>query len=298
MLTEVKKDRFISIVNSIRPELNPNKMVKIKDYAHQVVIETENYFYKVYEDEIKTGIYKAEIRKKLAEVYQDYGIHWEVKTFIKGNFVYSVEEREKLKVCGNEINANDLFARYSFTLKDLEKKLRFPSIFDQIKESDKRFEDIYAMKLIRYCINKTNDYAYGHNGEIILLDDAEFFITFVDQHGTQIKISGLSLPLLTTAGKMLLQNDDEPDGRNDGIVIYNVNKLNCSTHFFFFIENDNSIENELPKLVSKVESMIEDNIRVLLTGNDNGIRLKYDVELNDEIKQLISENNRDNLYLE
>lgn len=296
-LIEDKRNLFIDIVNSINKDLNPNRMVKIKDYAHQTVIETDKYFYKVYEDEIKTGIYKAEIRKKLAEVYSEYGIHWIVKTFTKGNFIYTVEEREKLKVCGNEISANELFYRYKYTLYDLEKKLRFPAILDQVKQ-DNRFNSLYNMKLIRYCINKTDDYAYGPNGEIILLDDAEFFITFVDKNANQIPIGGLAINCLTTAGELILQNDNEPESNNKEIITFNINKLNKSTHFFFFTKDENVLQDDLPKLVNKVERMIQDNIKVLSDNcNKNEVRLKYGIELNEEIKSILLKNNTNGLYL-
>lgn len=275
------EDKFINAINIVIPELRPGKLTKIKNYEHQVVIEADDFYYKVYEDKKDIGAYRLEIRKRLAKIYNSYGIHWTVLSFEKNGMIYTIEQREKLPVCGKEIHCKDLLLGWKKTLDILEKELRFKSITSQIKENYKGLENLKSIKLIRECINKPDDYAYGHNGEIVLLDDADWFITFVDQNGERIYCKDFKIDVITTIGETTLAlNVRELTDR------FIQKEENTASYFFFKYTKKET--DAIYKLMNYRDKMLDDNTK-LLSGIDlpnklfkyqedyvNEFKLKYD----------------------
>ena len=169
----------------------PNRkenLIKWKNYAHQVVIETGEYFYKIYEaGETGNSTFTQLVRTKLAEVYESLGIHWKVVTFEKHNKIYSFQQRQKLKVASKQdTEFTDIFLSFSRLLDKVEEMLEFEEILRQIKTNE-AFSEVAKLKLLRTTVNKYNDYAI-YNGQAILLDDAEFFIALVNKQGQQLKV--------------------------------------------------------------------------------------------------------------
>lgn len=283
-LSTRNEDKFINVINLAIPELRPNKMTKIKNYEHQVVIESDDYYYKVYEDKKDVGVYKLEIRKRLAKIYNSYGIHWVIISFEKDGMIYTVEQREKLTVCGNEITCKNLLLGWKKTLDILEKELRFDNITNQIKENYKTLTNLKEIKLIRECINKPNDYAYGPNGEIILLDDSDWFITLIDENGEKIYYRNFKLDVITTVGELTLSLNVK-----ELFDIFVENDENTASYFLF--KRTNEEKKVINKLINYRDKMIDDNIK-LLSGIDlpnesfkyqddyiNEFKLKYDNRL-------------------
>jgi len=260
ILSDFQKDRFISAINLAVPNQMPSHMVKIKNHEHQVVIETNDYFYKVYEDKMDAGLYKLEIRQRLAKIYQSYGIHWILKSFEKDNMIYTVEEREKLPLCGKEISCKELLLGWKKTLDILEKELRLKNIVYEIKDMYPNWKNFKEIKLIRDCVNKLDDYAYGHNGEIILLDDSDWFLTLIDNDSNRIFIKNFKMDVTTTIGTMTLaMNVDEMKD------IFMYSNSNVSNYFLFDCSKTN--KESFNKLVNYKEEMIDNNIK-LLSGID------------------------------
>lgn len=283
-VSTLNEDKFINVLNLVIPELRPNRMTKIKNYEHQVVIESDDYYYKVYEDKKDVGVYKLEIRKRLAKIYNSYGIHWVIMSFEKDGMIYTVEQREKLTVCGNEISCKDLLLGWKKTLDILEKELRFDNITNQIKENYKTLTNLKEIKLIRECINKPNDYAYGPNGEIILLDDSDWFITLIDKNGEKIYYRNFKLDVITTVGELTLSLNVK-----ELFDIFVENDENTASYFLF--KRTNEEKKVINKLINYRDKMIDDNIK-LLSGIDlpdesfkyqddyiNEFKLKYDNRL-------------------
>lgn len=181
---------FCDIINIVKQlddgNISTDLWTKWKNYANQIVIETPNYFFKIYNDSSFSAEYLAHIREKLGEIYRnEYNLLWDVKTIYYDNKLYQIERREKLQVCNpNMMSIEDLFLNYNNVLKKLEKKLLLPQITKQIKN---KVKNISQIKLIRECIPKYEDYAIK-NGNIILLDDADWFLSFVDEEGNVLTI--------------------------------------------------------------------------------------------------------------
>lgn len=259
-LTLRDEDKFINAMSFVVPELRPDKLTKIKNYEHQIVVESNDFYYKVYEDKKDIGAYRLEIRKRLAKIYNSYGIHWKVLSFEKNGMIYTIEQREKLIVCSNEISCKDLLLGWKKTLDRLEKDLRFESITNQIKENYEGIKNLKNIKLIRECINKPDDYAYGHNGEIILLDDADWFITFIDENGERIYCKEFKLDVITTIGELTLAlNVKELTDR------FVQRDENTASYFFFRYTKEE--ETAIHKLINYRDIMIDNNIK-LLSGID------------------------------
>ena len=175
-------NQFLDIIKQMDNDSSPDLWFKWKNFTNQVVIETPNYYFKLYEDFYNTGCFLYEIRKNLADIYQEkFNILWEINKVEANGKIYTFEKRQKLTVCtSNHIDYADLLLNWSYTLQELEKRLLLNEICEQLKPNIKNLAEI---KLIRDCINKYSDYAITKFGDIILLDDAEWFFALVDKDG-------------------------------------------------------------------------------------------------------------------
>ena len=188
-------------------DLSASNPVKWKSYSYQVVVETNSYFYKIYEnDEDGIGPINSRIRAELANVYSNLGIEWNVISYSRDGNIYDFEQRQKLKVASQEDTPfGELLLNFSYILDEVEDALEFRSILQQLK-AHSIFSDVCQLKLVRQCINKYEDYAiYGNHA--ILLDDAEFYIALADEQGRPVKIPNPhSFPVSTSYGNFLFTN--------------------------------------------------------------------------------------------
>lgn len=276
-LTNDSEDKFITAINTVIPELRPTKMTKIKNYEYQVVIETDDYFYKVYEDKEDIGTYRLEIRQKLAKIYQSYGIHWLIYSFKKDGFIYTVEQRQKLEVCDHDIECKKLLLGWKKTLDLLEKELRFESIRNEIVDNCEQFSNVNKVKLIRDCINKPEDYAYGPNNEIILLDDADWFITLVDEFGNRINSRSFQLDVTTTAGTLTLALSVKE--LTDRFIYQDLSSAD-----YFLFKYTSKEKNFMHKLVNYHDKMLEDNTKLFCGIDLTEDHFKYQSEYIQDFK--------------
>lgn len=198
-LIDGTSNKFITAIQLL--DLNPclNGALRWKSYDHQVVIKTKDYYYKVYTIDQKGDKFFEKIREKLAEIYRDlYGIHWLVKTIESNGVYYQVEQREVLEVCTpSMISFEELLLKWSRTLEILEEKLRLDLTVKDIQEF---YPDVYKLKIVRDCVNKFPDYAMTKEGEIILLDDSDWFIAMVDKEGNWLSKKPLSVDVMSIIG--------------------------------------------------------------------------------------------------
>ncbi len=183
----------------------PKNLVKWQSYANQVVIESDDYFYKFYENQNDSNFpFFSEIRKNLALVYNELGIYWKVISFEKNGKIYDLEQRQKLKVVTeNSWKFEDLLVSNGELLDKVEQMLGFEDILAQLKEANSMFANVSKLKLTRICLNNYYDYAI-YNGKAILLDDADWSIALVDSNNEQINIQeDIRVPVSTPYGKFL-----------------------------------------------------------------------------------------------
>lgn len=233
-----------------------NKWVKWKTYANQVVIGTEQYYYKIYQVDVCAGFFIAELREALAKIYrEDFGIIWNIKTVIRGNNIYQIEQREKLRVCtSNDMSFTELFIKWSKTLEKLEKLLLLDKIAKQID-----IPKLDKLKLIRDCLNKFEDYAITSKGDIVLLDDADWFIAAVDKDSNWITSECKVYDIITANGERVFAPNNLYD-RDESHINEPINKWNI-------FKIDLAIASEIDKGLRTIrEQMLYDNIKVLSTG--------------------------------
>lgn len=160
---------------------NYDKLIKWKDLQHQAVIETEQYFYKIYQI-YNTQQFFLNVRLQLAKIYrQEYGIDWQIVTVKKNNIIYQIEKREKLQVLSQtDFTIDEIINEWKKTLQKLQKKLYLDNICKQLKLHED-LKQLEYLKLVRQCINKHSDYCIK-DGHIILLDDSDFTLLMVDKN--------------------------------------------------------------------------------------------------------------------
>lgn len=176
-----------------------SELVKWKSYRHQVVIESDNYFYKIYEADLHDeGNFNSIIRKHLAIIYESLGIHWKVISFERDGKLFDFEQRDKLRVsCKEDGSFEKILLSFSYLLDKLEDSLEFDSIAKQLRKYEV-FSQVDTIKLTRCCVNKYADYGI-YNKQAILLDDADFYIALVDKNGKQVIVSPEHEAIVTTS---------------------------------------------------------------------------------------------------
>lgn len=161
-----------------------NSWVKWKCYSNQVVVQSECFFYKLYQEDFQHGQFICAIREKLAEIYsEEYGIHWSINTVKTKEGYVQIEQREKLEVCPKDFPIEKILLGWRDTLTKLENKLNLKLVEYQVRQV---IPGIKQIKLIRDCISKHADYAVK-DGRIILLDDADWFLALLDEDANWIK---------------------------------------------------------------------------------------------------------------
>lgn len=248
-------DKFLDLIKII--EVSNNKFIKLKENSHQAVIETDTYIYKIYEDDFFTGKFNLYIREILSEIYFSYNIHWKIINFIRNNKIYTIEQRQKLEVCTKELSCNELLYGWNKTLKILEKKLQLPYIFEQLNNNlYLTHKNVITLKLLRECINKPEDYAFGPNNEIILLDDADWFLGLIDNNYNLTNLKSIYSEVLTKKGMLLFA----PMEKKETHLFKNQNELYTK---FFIYDDSLKLKESIYEFSSYENKMLNDNLKIL-----------------------------------
>ena len=194
-LNLLKKDLTIDDAMTVIGRLEDNSkvaskkpLVKWKSYRHQVVVEGENHFYKVYEVEKgNTLMFDHYVRVALAQVMQEMGINWSLISFERGMSIFDFEQKPKLTVAAPEkISFADILVSISDVYSRVQEILEFDSIQKQLKTFE-NFKSVKKLQLTRSCVNKHDDYAFIGD-QAVLLDDADFYIALVDGDGDVLDV--------------------------------------------------------------------------------------------------------------
>ena len=146
-----------------------------KDTDQQAVIRTDKAYYKIYQlSDDGSWSFPSMVREVLGKIYNDMGIKWHVRTVkTKQGSVYQVEQRQPLTVCQSDlVSFEKLFYKYSNVHKRLEKALKLDKIASCLQGIVPRLSQLH---LVRDCYNKHEDYAFDEEGNVILLDDSDWF---------------------------------------------------------------------------------------------------------------------------
>ena len=253
-------NKFINAIKLVDANQSLQGALEWKNYDNQVVIKTNKYYYKVYTIDQKSDKFFEKVREKLAEIYRNlFGIHWIVKTIECNDIYYQVEQREVLNVCNpTMISFEELLLNWSKTLDILEEKLKFNIITKEIQQI---YPDVHKLKIIRDCVNKFPDYAMTNNGDIVLLDDSDWFIAMVDKDGNWLSKKPIVVDIVSIIGESFFAPITICSGTSPSETMTDkeVTKWN--------IFNPNVVEKpNLNLLKSNRETMLEENIKLLSLG--------------------------------
>lgn len=269
-----------------------SKEYKFKEIANQVVVETNDFFYKIYIDYGASAKYMLEIRKKLSQIYESYGVHWKLKYSYYSGRIVTIEQREKLRLCKyGDMSCEELLKNWNNTLKILKENLKFNDILSQIKEKSNvcEFKNAKELLLIKKSLIKPDDYAYAPNGEVILLDDADFFIFVIDEKGLPISFKNFDMEIMTTCGKMnFSSNMDFWEKRVYG-------QFDMSKSFFVL---DKSVDNAGEDVfISNDNDTISKELKLFATGKKSSTKYKseYYAEYNKKHNFSLSNTERLNI---
>ncbi len=175
---------FVQLVKTL-DNSNSDHWVKWKSMNNHCVIGTENYFYKIYVCG-KINKFDMIIREKLASIYRNFfNIVWDILTIEKDGIYFQLERRQPLQVVSSDNFTNEeILQSWSKILVLLEEELGFNNILQQLK-AKKSFNNVESIKLIRDNVTNAEDYAIIDN-QIILLDDADWFIALLDKDNNWI----------------------------------------------------------------------------------------------------------------
>ncbi len=231
--------------------------VKWKHAANmnQLILKTDNYYYKIYAFN-EVDKFNSIIRHAFAEVYQSYGIKWDIITVQTENGFLDIERRECLELC-NEWS-DELFLNYADTLKLVEEKLNLEHLKNQVKE---KYKLVHKIKLLRQCANKPIDYAVYKN-KIILLDDADWFLAMIDINGKQITMHNLFV-------KVSLNDEDFIFTRSmvNPQRTVTIEKINEASNRFFLFKCLDLITRDTV-LRQDFNTMISNNIDLLMSKDN------------------------------
>ena len=247
-----------------------NDWVKWKAYQHQIVVQTNDYYYKVYNEDIKHGSFNLVIRQALADLYNSWGIVWDLHTEITDQ-ILTIERRQKLELPTYDFEQT--FNLWRSELSIIEKALKFDNIGLQLSE---QLGQRIKLKLVRDCINKNEDYAI-YNNHCVLLDDADFFIALVDINNNWLNLPFNIYQIFIDSQEYILA----PHNLFNVDVMTNVTEMVNKWWIFDSVKCSGSIKLMLNAMR---EHSIEDNIKYLC-----GEPVKLYVEDSTETRKLLNE---------
>lgn len=235
-----------------------NTWVKWKSYSKQVVVQSDKFFYKLYQEDLQYGEFICAIRERLAELYaNEYGIHQHIKTFKTEQGYVQIEQREKLQVCDDSMRIEDILIGQSKTLDKLESKLNLKLIEYQIRQV---MPNVKRIKLVRDCISKQSDYAIKNN-VIVLLDDADWFLALLDENNNQLSPQYNYYPIEYNGKTMVFAPQDFLD---DDLMCKVGSSKNKQSVFQLPSTQNTNVQN-IDNLFAKREQAIADVIKLIAT---------------------------------
>ena len=234
---------------------------------HCVVVQSDDYYYKIYENSIELGSFYSLIRRKLAEIYEKvYGINWKIFETVRNDKIYQIQQRSKLVECTEkDLSFEDLLLSWRKTQLLLEKSLGFSYILDQISENYISNENTkpFKLKIMREAINKYEDYAFAPSGEVLLLDDDDWYIAVVDENGENIPGKNIAIPVDTEIGQMTFQAMRSAFYTNEGAKLEDLDEM--MSKWMIFDQKDEKVDSG-KSMYDKKEQMLHDNLKLLTTG--------------------------------
>lgn len=251
----------IFVIQEIEQQIG-SENIKFKSHDNQVVINAPDYFYKIYLKNSELDAFTKLIRKTLGEIYtEEYGLHWEIREKTIEHTTLQIEEREKVKVCENMDEETLLFALNTIINKIEAKLDNFEFVKQYLKKHLPIIYTKYNIHLIRDCIIKNRDYGVTKDGRIILLDDADWKLVFVEKDTNELSYVNIPTALIQYQDKEYYFCRYETDDDIKGLV-YNDNGHRASYEFWLFGTNFDYIFKDAPKVTTSRFEYLKNLIKV------------------------------------
>lgn len=258
--------------------IDSNHIVKWKtnycDCASQVVIQTNNYYYKIYESTLCNSTYH-QIRQELCKIYrEEYGLIWDYFIYKDENTgnVIQIQQRQKLRIpTEQDMSFDELLLNFSKILNKVEKSLNLNFYFKQLKMYNE-FSDVEKIKLIRQCGNKFQDYGITNNGQIILLDDADWILVLLDKNNKVLNKNQMVLSIvdINNQDMFFLSNTTiKAVTKQQPIRFYN---HSCYEFSLIYAKYTNG--KTISILNKEADQQLQNNINILCNNLTNNIQLK------------------------
>lgn len=250
-------NNFLDFVSQLDGDTSPDLWVKWKEYSNQVVIATSEHYYKLYQHDYVSGMFWSQIRDVLGEIYREkFHILWDVYTIQQNNYIYSIEKRQKLTVCEpNRVDFGKLLLKWSTVLQELEKRLYLDVVSMQLQD---KIPELAEIHLIRDCVNKYADYAITENEEIILLDDADWFLAPTDKNGNWLNLKWDAYEVIIDTGTWLFA----PEGYYTQSNLRHSNERVNKWQLFKASQSEDKCELNFNNIR---ENMLKTNVKLLST---------------------------------
>lgn len=163
--------------------LTDRSLVKWKSRSNQVVLKGSDYYYKIYWGDAEGNFdLKLNTILALSDIYNSWGIEWDVKTVRNGNMICVIEKRQPLEVLTpDHMSLEEIFAQWGKTQQQLNEIMEINRLSLQLRKQSGG--SIHSVVLGRKCLPKYNDYAI-FNGKVVLLDDADFLLFPKNKNGS------------------------------------------------------------------------------------------------------------------
>ena len=271
-------DKFLKCI-SVHDRQNAQRW---KNHENQVVLKTADCYYKIYQlPDDGAPTFLSTVRDVFGKVYREHlGLHWTVDKVVTSRGVYQVEQRESLHVCESSEEFSRIFRSYASILTLVEKELQLDQLTMQLK---KHIPRLHSIRLIRSAYNKHDDYAYDQNGQVVLLDDSDFFLAMLDVEGNWIseKIGFYEVDVLGQKCTFCPHNWDRiiKDHNNMTTLIEHYNRW---TLVYGTIDQANVFNTIKNKLMSFKESMLQQNL--LFLSGESDVVIDYDAFVSKQIE--------------
>lgn len=251
----------LDVIHNIEQQVGDGN-IKFKSHDNQVVINGPEYFYKIYLKNSELDAFTKLIRKALGEIYEEeYGLHWKIQEQTIEHMSLQIEEREKVEVCKDQDEQTLLFALDNIIEKIEAKLNNFDFIKRYLKEHLPIVYSRYNIRLIRDCIVKNLDYGITKDGRIILLDDADWKLVFIDKETDELSYVNIPTALVQYNDKEYYFCRYETDDDIKGLV-YNDNGHRSSYEFWLFGTNFDYIFKDAPRVTTSRFEYLKNLIKV------------------------------------
>ena len=261
-----------SIVELVRGTSSDGSRV-VKRSDNCLVVEDSSYFYKIRpRGEDAKRCFEEIVLRAFVQVYQEFGLDWEVSAVSDGSQDFLVERRQKLEVASaNNLTFEEVLANGAEIKRKVENRLEFPRLLAQLRLSG-NFEHIKKITLARDCEDDFSDYAV-YKGQTIFLGTSSWFLALLNEKGSwDSNCNAAAIPVSLSYGDFFFADQRVFDPDEKAVVrLFEV----VPTWWLFSAQAVNIVEARA-HVAGDLEQMFSSNVELLFTKKAQKLRVDRD----------------------